>query len=127
MSATHRIGALVTRIQNEFLDTPGLALTVHGATRRLRIGTVTCRALLDVLVDARVLRNRAGVYVRYFPSRVPRRTAPEIVQYPGRRTPSSGSAPRAGLRYGAVSQAGTFRGSRNSATAPTSPMTHPAG
>ncbi len=64
MNATRsRIGALVTRIQNDFLDTPGLALTVLDAARRFRVDTLTCRAVLDVLADARVLRNRAGTYV----------------------------------------------------------------
>lgn len=73
MNATrNRIGALVTRIQDEFLDAPGLALTLPGAARRFRLDTVTCRALLDVLVDGRVLTNRAGTYVRYFPPRVTR-------------------------------------------------------
>ena len=96
MNATrNRIGALVTSIQNEFLDTPGLALTLPDVARRFRIDTVTCQALLDVLVDAQVLRNRAGAYVQYFPPRVTRRTAPKIVQYPGPRTHSSGFAPEA--------------------------------
>jgi hypothetical protein len=73
MNATrNRIGTLVTRIQEEFLDTPGLALTLPDAARRFRIDSVTCRALLDVLVDGRVLRNRAGTFVRYFPSDVTR-------------------------------------------------------
>ena len=73
MNATRTgIGALVTRIQEDFLDTPGLALTLPDAARRFRMDNVTCRALLDVLVDGRVLRNRAGTYVRYFPPHVTR-------------------------------------------------------
>jgi len=89
----NRIGALVTRIQDDFLDTPALALTLGDAARRFRVDADTCRALLDVLVDATVLTNRAGTYVRHFPRRVPRRTAK--ILHAGRRAHRSGFAPRA--------------------------------
>jgi len=95
MHATrNRIAALVTRIQDDFLGTPGLALTPADAARRFRIDADVCRALLDVLVDARVLTNRAGTCVRYFPPSVTRRTA-KVLQHAGRRGHRSGFAPQA--------------------------------
>lgn len=69
-----RIGALITTIQEAFLETPGLVLTVPAAITRFAIDTVTCEALLNVLVDAGVLtRTTGGAYARYFP---PRRRRP---------------------------------------------------
>jgi hypothetical protein len=61
----------MTTIQGDFLDTPGLTLTLADAISRFAIDRVTCKALLDVLVDARVLcRDVTGAYVRYFPHAV---------------------------------------------------------
>jgi hypothetical protein len=58
----------VVRLQDLFLSTPDLALTSSMARRRLRVDTITCDALLDMLVDATVLaRTNKGAYVRYFP------------------------------------------------------------
>lgn len=71
-----RIGALVTTIQEAFLDTPELVLTVPAATTRFAIDNVTCGVLFNVLVDAGVLiRKPGGAYARYFPPRR-RRTRP---------------------------------------------------
>lgn len=68
-----RIGHLVTTIQDNFLDTPGLGLTLADATQRFALDKVTCEALLGVLVDTGVLtKDRAGHYIRFFP---PRHTA----------------------------------------------------
>jgi hypothetical protein len=68
-----RIGQLVTTIQNDFLDVPGLGLTLGQAIQRFAVDKVTCEALLGVLVDAGVLaRDHADRYIRYYP---PQRTA----------------------------------------------------
>jgi hypothetical protein len=74
MTATRsRIGHLITTIQGDFLDTPGLGLTLSDAIGRFAIDKATCEALLAVLVDTGVLtKDRAGHYIRYFP---PRHTA----------------------------------------------------
>ncbi len=63
------IGSLVLRIENRFLDTPGLALTLPTAQRRFGIDKTTCQAVLDTLVDARVLTLTRGgsTFVRHFP------------------------------------------------------------
>lgn len=71
MTATcYDIGSLVLRIENGFLDTPGLALTLPTAQQQFGVDPTTCKAVLDALVDARVLaQTRAGAYVRHFPRR----------------------------------------------------------
>jgi hypothetical protein len=67
------ISALVLRVQSDYLDTPGLTLTLHDARRRFGVDEATCEAILEVLVDAGVLsRTRKGAYVRFFPRLVPR-------------------------------------------------------
>jgi hypothetical protein len=63
-----RIEDLVMRVEGEFLETPGLRLTIPEAQRRFAIDEITCEALLDALVDASVLfRTRDRVYGRLFP------------------------------------------------------------
>src|SRR5688572_12817972 len=65
-----RIGALVVRIQNEFLTSPSLRLTLPEAAQRFGIDHPSCTALLDFLVDGKVLtRTGDGVYLRRFPGR----------------------------------------------------------
>ena len=60
-----RIAALVTKIQNDFLDIPGLTLTRSQAQRRFGTDAIACDAVLDVLVDAKVLaRTSDGSSVR---------------------------------------------------------------
>ncbi|HXD21059.1 MAG TPA: hypothetical protein VN654_28805 [Vicinamibacterales bacterium] len=62
------IGDLVMRIEGEFLETPGLRLTIPEAQDRFDIDELTCEALLDTLVAASVLfRTGDGVYGRLFP------------------------------------------------------------
>ncbi len=64
-----QIADLVMRIEGEFLEAPGLKLTVHEAERRFGIDEITCEAVLDALVDAAVLvRTRDRVYGRRFPN-----------------------------------------------------------
>jgi hypothetical protein len=69
MTATRqRIADSLLDIQNAFLDTPGLALTLDDARVLFGLDQVTCAAILKTLVDSRVLeRTRAGAYVRHFP------------------------------------------------------------
>ena len=63
-----RIEDLVVRIENEFLATPELRLTVAEAERRFGADEITCEAVLDALVDATVLfKTPDRVYGRLFP------------------------------------------------------------
>ena len=64
----YSLEALVVRIQNEFLGRPTLRLTLPDAVQRFDIDKTTGLAVLDALVDARVLtKTRAGAYCRFFP------------------------------------------------------------
>jgi hypothetical protein len=63
-----RIQNLVIRMQQAFLDTPDLRLTLPQAQRRFFTSAATSEALLNVLVEAGVLsRTPRGQYVRSFP------------------------------------------------------------
>ena len=63
-----RIPALVTTIQNDFLDVPGLTLTPAQAQKRFGADKTTCDAVLSVLADAGVLvRTSDGAYARRVP------------------------------------------------------------
>ena len=69
------IGKLITKIQNDFLETPSLRLRERDIEERFNIDGATSQALLQVLTDAKVLsRDRQGVYHRHVP-RVARRLA----------------------------------------------------
>lgn len=50
-----RIGELVIRIQEAYLDTPDLTLSLGEAQTRFGLDELTCRALFDLLRDAGVL------------------------------------------------------------------------
>lgn len=63
----NRIEGLVMQIQSAFLEHPMLSLTLSEARRRFGIDEVTSGAVLDALVDARVLTRHEGVYRRNFP------------------------------------------------------------
>lgn len=64
----HRIEDVVMRIEAEFLQMPGLKLTVPEAQRRFGVDEIMCEAILDALVDAEVLvKTRDRVYGRFFP------------------------------------------------------------
>ena len=65
------IGALVMRMQSDFLDIPELTLTLPQTQQRFGVDEVTCKAVLGTLVDAGVLANVDGVYARLFPRLVP--------------------------------------------------------
>ncbi len=54
------------RIRAEYLQMPGLSLTVPQAQRLWGLDRATCEAALDVLVDARFLRRRSDrMFVRF--------------------------------------------------------------
>lgn len=65
-----QIGALVMRMQNDFLARPALTLPLPQAARRFGVDINTCKVILDVLLDARVLtKTTDGAYARFFPRR----------------------------------------------------------
>jgi len=67
-ASCHQIGALILRVQNAFLDAPGLALTPPAASRHFGLDPVTCDAVLATLAEAEVIaRTRDGAYVRRRP------------------------------------------------------------
>jgi len=64
----HRIEDLLMRIEAEFLQMPGLRLTVPEAQRRFGVDEIMCEAILDALVDGGVLfKTSDRVYGRVFP------------------------------------------------------------
>lgn len=68
MERRRTIEDLVMRIESEFLDMPGLKLTVPEGQRRFGIDEITCEAVLEALVDAGVLfKTRERLYGRLFP------------------------------------------------------------
>jgi hypothetical protein len=63
-----RVVALVMRMQDDFLHTPALRLTLPDAERRFGADRDTCEAVLGTLVNSGVLaRTDDGGYVRFFP------------------------------------------------------------
>lgn len=48
--------ALASRIIGEFLEMPGLSLTIEQACRLWGCDVATCRRVIDLLVSERVLR-----------------------------------------------------------------------
>jgi hypothetical protein len=69
MTATRqRITDILLRIQDAFLDTPGLMITLQDAKLLFGVDETTCAAILQTLTDSHVLaRTRSGAYVRQFP------------------------------------------------------------
>lgn len=63
-----RIVRQLMAVQNEFLETPALRLTLREAQRRFGLDRITCDAVLGTLVNSGVLaRTDDGRYVRFFP------------------------------------------------------------
>ena len=59
------IQEVVQRIRGEFLEMPGLRLTLRQAQRLWRLDETICDAVLGALVDARFLaRTRDGAFIR---------------------------------------------------------------
>ena len=56
---------LVSRVRAEFLEMPGLRLTLKQATRLWGIDDSVCRTVVDSLVEASFLRRaEGGTFVR---------------------------------------------------------------
>jgi hypothetical protein len=56
---------LLERIRAEFLEMPGLRLTLGQAQRLWGVEPTLCKAVLDALVEAKFLRvNASGAYAR---------------------------------------------------------------
>jgi hypothetical protein len=56
---------IVNRVRAEYLEMPGMKLTVEQVQRLCGIDASVCRIVLDFLVDARFLRvDHKGTYVR---------------------------------------------------------------
>jgi hypothetical protein len=73
------IGSLLVQIQEAFLETPDLELTLSVAKQRFDVDTATCEEVLGVLADAGVLtRTAAGTYTRHVPRRSGRRAATAV-------------------------------------------------
>ena len=65
---SNRVVALVMRVQDDFLDTPALRLSLRDAEQRFGVDRHTCEAVLRVLVTSGVLAHcDDGGYVRFFP------------------------------------------------------------
>jgi hypothetical protein len=55
-------------MQDDFLNTATLQLTVPEAEQRFDVDRTACEAVLDALVEAQVLaRTGEGTYARFFP------------------------------------------------------------
>jgi hypothetical protein len=66
MEPSRGIQDVVHRIRGEFLEMPGLRLTVEQARRLWRLDETACDAVLGALVDARFLaRTRDGAFIRH--------------------------------------------------------------
>jgi hypothetical protein len=64
-SETRPITDLLQRIQSEFLEMPGMRLTLAQAQRLWGLDRTVCEALLGALVQARFLcRTREGAFIR---------------------------------------------------------------
>ena len=63
-----RIQDLVVAMQQPFLDTPELRLTLPQAQRRFGVSARTCEAVLGALAEAGVLdKTPQGEYIRSYP------------------------------------------------------------
>jgi hypothetical protein len=67
-NSSQTLEGLVMRMQDDFLKSAALKLTVPEAEERFRVDHTTCEAVLSALVEAHVLaRTREGTYARFFP------------------------------------------------------------
>ena len=59
------VKTMLTRIRGEYLEMPGLQLTLEQAQRLCGVELTLCKAVLDALVDAKFLCVKSnGVYAR---------------------------------------------------------------
>lgn len=52
--------ALANRVQSEFIEMPGLKLTLSQASRLWNLDTATCQQVIDALVESAFLRWTVG-------------------------------------------------------------------
>ena len=65
----------LTHIRGEYLEMPGLRLTVEQAQRLCGLERTLCKAVLDALVDEKFLCVRSnGVYARLTDGEIPQLT-----------------------------------------------------
>jgi hypothetical protein len=63
--ASRKTQEVALRVRGEFLEMPGLRLTLEQARRLWRLDEAACEAVLAALVDARFLaRTRDGAFIR---------------------------------------------------------------
>jgi hypothetical protein len=66
------LNAMLERIRAEYLEMPGLRLTVEQAQRLCGVERTLCKAVLDSLVDAKFLCIKSnGAYARLTDGEVP--------------------------------------------------------
>lgn len=67
------VNAMLERIRAEFLEMPGLRLTLDQVQRLCGVEQMLCQAVLDALVDAKFLCVKSnGAYSRLTEGEVPR-------------------------------------------------------
>jgi len=65
MPWAERLDSMTRRVRNEYLEMPGLSLTVRQAQRMWQLQQRECEHLLGVLVDSGFLaRTTGGAFVR---------------------------------------------------------------
>jgi hypothetical protein len=66
--------SVLGRIRGEYLEMPGLRLTLEQAQRLCGVERTLCKAVLDALVDAEFLCVKSnGMYARLTEGEIPRR------------------------------------------------------
>ncbi len=78
------------RIRAEYLEMPGLRLTLEQAQRLCGVERALCKSVLDALVDAKFLRVGAnGAYCRLTEGEIPRPHPATASLYAPRRATAS--------------------------------------
>ncbi len=78
--------AVIDRIRAEFLEMPGLRLTVRQVQRLFGVDHATCQEVLDVLVGIKFLRmNADGTYMRMWDGQMPHLSTAKAELQPQRR------------------------------------------
>jgi hypothetical protein len=60
----HGLATITQRVQAEYVEMPGLCLTLAQASRLLGVERQTCHAILRSFVETGFLRESAGRFVR---------------------------------------------------------------
>jgi DNA-binding GntR family transcriptional regulator len=78
--------ALLSRIRGEYLEMPGMRLTLEQAQRLCGVERTLCRRMLDTLVAEKFLRVESdGMYARVSDGEVSRRRSAKALLGPGSR------------------------------------------